>query len=89
MVVSISIINDQPDLTLSLGPNRLCRRMTDFGSANFKVLVWRLRRTTIGTVHTIFQVTDSGMEAAVKFGFGPSPFCSAKNLTQDERERER
>jgi hypothetical protein len=29
------------------------------------------------------------MEAAVKFGFGPSPFCSAKNLTQDERERER
>jgi hypothetical protein len=29
------------------------------------------------------------MEAAVKFGFGPSPFCSAKNLTQDERERDR
>jgi hypothetical protein len=29
------------------------------------------------------------MEAAVKFGFGPSPFCSAKNLTQDVRERER
>ena len=29
------------------------------------------------------------MKAAVKFGFGPSPFCSAKNLTQDARERER